>query len=118
MITVVNKKVYRGEGIYIGRSMPGIEGGILANRFRIGLNGSREQCIDAYRFWLRRMYKAGRWHQAHGIESYQRLVYEELMKLVEMYRRGEDIILICWCAPLTCHGDVIKDAIEKLAVRS
>jgi hypothetical protein len=36
------------------------------------------------------------------------------MELVEMVRDGETITLVCFCHPLPCHGEVIKDAIFKI----
>jgi hypothetical protein len=39
MIHLENKKTYRGEGIYVGRKMPGIPGSLLGNPFRIGRDG-------------------------------------------------------------------------------
>ncbi|UQN09274.1 DUF4326 domain-containing protein (plasmid) [Deinococcus sp. QL22] len=29
-------------------------------------------------------------------------------------RAGESLLLICWCAPLACHADVIKEEVERL----
>jgi len=42
------------------------------------------------------------------------VVKEELIRLAELSKEG-DLTLICWCTPLPCHGDVIKDALEKIA---
>nr|WP_256566062.1 DUF4326 domain-containing protein [Deinococcus sp. QL22] len=34
--------------------------------------------------------------------------------MVERVRAGESLLLICWCAPLACHADVIKEEVERL----
>jgi len=30
---------------------------------------------------------------------------------------GEELNLVCFCAPKACHGDLIKDAIENITSR-
>jgi Domain of unknown function (DUF4326) len=46
MITVVNKRHHRGEGVYIGRPS------LLGNPFKIGEHGTRNEVIAKYRVWL------------------------------------------------------------------
>lgn len=96
-IKVVNKKMYRGNGIYIGR------GSIFGNKFVIGKDGSREDVIEKYLEWLREEYRNGG------------KVKSELLELVERYKMGEELVLVCWCKPLGCHGDILKMVIEKLS---
>jgi hypothetical protein len=48
MIHIENKKTYCGEGIYVGRKMPGFPGSVLGNPFRIGRDGTRDQVIAKY----------------------------------------------------------------------
>lgn len=98
MITVVNYKHYDGQGYNIMRW--GFRGSKsrLGNPFRASVYG-REKCIDLYREWLRQKWVEG------GVEK------QELLKLVEI-ARGGDLVLVCCCKPLACHGDVIKEAIE------
>jgi hypothetical protein len=116
MIKVMNVKSYKGDGIYIGREYGGYKGSVLGNQFHIGMDGNREVVIKKYLDWLRRMYKGGLVHKSMGIESFQVLVYDELMRLVEMNKRGEDIVLLCWCKPESCHGDVVRGVVEKLSI--
>jgi len=96
MITVVNRKIYRGEGIYIGRPS------LLGNSFKIGKDGTREEVITKYRVWL--------WQQIQE----QGDVYQELHRLAEIARSG-DLYLICWCKQpgqeIGCHGDILKAAV-------
>jgi len=102
MITVVNRKFYKGHGIYIGRPMPklGLEGSPLANEFRIGKGMTREQSMAAYTPWF--------WEQMFIDGS---AVRAEIARLTEM-ARYQDLTLICWCKPEACHGDIVKMAIE------
>ena len=46
MIRIVNKRNYKGPGIYIGRPSP------LGNPFVIGRDGDREEVIRKYRDFL------------------------------------------------------------------
>ena len=78
---VLNKKQLRGpvpNTVYIGR--PSIWG----NPFVIGKDGTRADVIAKYETWLLR----------------QPRLMAQLDRL-----RGRN--LVCWCAPLPCHGDVL-----------
>jgi len=99
MITIENKKTYRGEGIYIGRQMPGLTGSVLGNPFKIGRDGTREEALVKYRRWL--------WEQI----NLKNEVYLELRRIAARAAYG-DIALLCWCAPKPCHADLVKRAVE------
>ncbi len=47
------------------------------------------------------------------IESYRQYIYEEIangrLNLGEL--KGKD--LVCWCAPLSCHADVLLELANK-----
>lgn len=55
------------------------------NPFIVGKHGTREQVIEKYEAWLRSK--------------------PDLMLAVKLELAGKD--LLCWCAPLQCHGDVL-----------
>ena len=43
--------------------------------------------------------------------------YAALCEIVERVLAGDDVILMCWCcdsAGTACHGDVIKEIVERL----
>lgn len=40
--------------------------------------------------------------------------YDEVCRIVGLLLEGKDVILMCWCHPLPCHGDTIKENVEKL----
>jgi hypothetical protein len=93
---VVNGKVEGfSKGIYVGRAMPGLKGSALANRFKIGRDGTREEVIQKYRIWLWKQIKAGN--------------VEIIAELKRVYAVGE---VVCWCAPLPCHGEVVLKAAQ------
>ena len=99
MITVVNQRNFDlpkhvDETVSIAR--PGIWG----NDFLIGRDGTREQVIDKY--------KAQLWER---IESAETSILNPLRELAERANEG-DLYLACYCKPLPCHGDVLKEAIE------
>lgn len=60
---------------------------IWGNPYYEGRDGTREEVIDKYEEWIK-----------HLIVELP--VLYDLEKL-----RGRD--LVCWCAPLACHGDVL-----------
>lgn len=95
-IKIVNKRTYKGKGEYIGRPS------VLGNPFVIGKDGSRIEVVEKYRNWLKEKFKI------------DETIKNELLRLVNMFKNNGELILICWCAPELCHGNVIKDTIIDL----
>jgi HK97 family phage portal protein len=94
-ITVANCKTTpnrnaRGH-VYIGRPSP------LGNPYKIGPDGTRDEVIAKYAAWL----------------PTDPAAQAEISALSNRLRNGEDLTLLCWCSPLPCHGDVVKEAIEN-----
>lgn len=75
----------------VGRKVPGAvycgRPGPWGNPFVIGKHGDREEVIRRYREWL--------------------LSQPEMMEKARRELKGLD--LICWCAPLECHCDVLAE---------
>lgn len=99
MITVASIRTTRA-GEYIGRRMPRqrLAGSPLGNPFPVP-QFSREEALERYQDWL--------------ADQLQRdtPARREFDRLVALARAG-DLTLLCWCAPLACHGDIIKTQIE------
>ena len=74
-----------GDYVYIGRPSK------WGNPFEIGIDGTRVEVIKKYREWLKTK-------------------PELLDALYEL--RGKK--LACWCKPLFCHGDVLKELCDFL----
>jgi len=88
---VLTKMQLRGpvpNAVYIGR--PSIWG----NPFAIGRDGTRAEVIAKYESWL----------------AQQPCLMAQLDRL-----RGRH--LICWCAPLPCHGDVLLRLVNVRELR-
>lgn len=108
MITVANKRkptypnstmAFDPPYFYIGRPE------VLGNPFEIGKHGTREEVVAKYRTWLKEAY--------YSTTEYR--VRISIDRMVLRHCEGESITLVCWCAPLLCHGDVIKEFVEELA---
>ena len=93
--TIVNLKGHRDDPdvadvVYVGRAMHRggwkLPASPLANPFRPGRDGSREEVVAAYRAYL--------------------LERPDLLALIPGLRGRR---LGCWCAPLPCHGQVIAE---------
>lgn len=95
MITIVNRKTYKGKGVYIGRLTS------FGNPYVIGKDGTREEVIEKYKMYIRYKIKT------------DSIFCSIFMNLVKKYLNAEDIVLICWCKPEACHGDVLKEMIEE-----
>lgn len=80
----IRKEGVREGAVYIGR------GSQWGNPFVIGRDGTREEVIEKYSTWIR----AGSF------------LLERLSVL-----KGKD--LVCFCAPLPCHGDVLKELLDE-----
>lgn len=69
--------------IYVGRPTK------WGNPFRVGRDGSRDEVIQKYRMYLK-------------LPAHKHLQADARVEL-----RGKD--LVCWCAPLACHADVLLE---------
>ena len=98
------------EYIYVGRycSSPkfALPASKLANLFKIGADCSRAESVNQYKKWL--------WSQIkeYGKTQSPSPAVRELLKLIEKRLAGEEFNLVCWCAPQSCHADVIEAAIN------
>ena len=92
-VTVVNKRSHVGPAVYIGRPS------IFGNPF--DLSAGRRKCIEAYKEWF----------DDHMKSDTQ--LKSSVHLLVDYVKSGADINLACYCAPLACHGDVIKAYIDN-----
>ncbi len=72
--------------VYIGRPSP------YGNPFIIGRHGNRNQVVSKYRRWL--------------------LAQPELVRQVKRELAGKR--LGCFCAPYSCHGDVLAEIANEL----
>ena len=84
---VLKKGSEHADSVYIGRGSP------WGNPYVLGKHGDRAEVIEKYR-----VYAYAKWveDQAYGIDWLEPL-------------RGKD--LVCYCAPLACHGDVLLELI-------
>jgi len=90
---------------YVGRSKKGDSP--LGNPYQLGKDGDRLTVIEKYRRWLWEEIKKGKQSKA----------YEELVHIAQAYQYStefEPVQLICWCAPLPCHAEVIASAMDWL----
>ena len=92
MIRVENKRTYKGDGVYIGR--PSIFGNPCKD-------GTREENVAGYTVYFRERY------------AKDKMFRTAVCALAKQALIGE-LVLICWCDPLLCHGHVIRDFIQYL----
>ena len=82
-------------GEYIGRGSP------LGNPFRMDGERTRDRVCDQYEAWF-----------AEKVEARDPTVMRELRRLYQLARKGP-LTLGCFCAPKRCHGQTIKNYLEK-----
>lgn len=104
----IARELHRGAtpgAIYIGRANKwnGRSGSPLRNPYRIGPDGSRARCIELYRDYLQKRIRYG-----------DRSILDELARLASIAERTGRLTLVCFCAPLPCHADVIIDELQKV----
>ena len=94
--------------VYIGRpsvlSNPFTHDGKKSSLAKLTFK-TREEALDAYKMYFDTMYE-----QDEQFKTAFDLIYER-------YKSGEDIYLQCFCAPLPCHGDYIKEKLEKKLIK-
>ena len=103
------RKHRRSDGevrVYVGRHTCGYKASPLGNPIKLGAGATKGETLEAYRDWLRGAVKGGSSPQA-----------KELVRLASLVAAGEDVVLLCWCHPAPCHGDVICAAVERVAAR-
>lgn len=93
MIRIENAKKYKGDGFRVGRPSP------LGNPFKMDAQHSRAYVIDQYREWLLKQ-----------LES-DNPTSKAFMVLLDYYNEHHEMTLICYCEPLQCHAEVIRDFI-------
>lgn len=81
--------------VYIGRanSHTGLPASLLANPFKTKDFGGRGQTLPHYRRWLWQRIQAG-----------DEAVLDALKAI------DAQTVLVCWCVPYPCHGEVVKTA--------
>lgn len=93
VIRVVHTKQETSE--YIGRPSP------LGNPFYMHTESQRSEVVANYRTWI-----------LLKIKEKDSAVVGELKRLKKLALAG-DMNLGCWCAPRACHGDFIKELIDR-----
>lgn len=104
-ITLVNKKTHTPTeyDYYIGR--PSILGNPYSHKkdsIADIIVESRDIAVDSYRNYF---YKR--------INDNDDKFINELNKLYNYYKENKQLNLVCWCYPLRCHGEVIKEYLEE-----
>jgi len=82
----------------VGRPTP------LGNPYRLIKEEEREQVVTRYATWLEREVRRGNPEVIRALEELYR----------SLKRRGE-VMLICFCAPRRCHGEVIAEHLKRRA---
>jgi hypothetical protein len=100
-IKVVNSRFHQDtpQDIYIAR--PSIFGNPFSHLKSEGITQveTREEAIQKYIPHFLNLYKVD-------------ANFKEIVDLIIEQSKKEDINLVCWCAPLACHGHFIKKFIE------
>lgn len=110
MIYVYNRTKETHEGpnnYYIGR--PSILGNpyshIKGETLASFVVKTREEAIDQYNHYFDVMY--------NGNIQFKKMIDE----IYEKYKNGIDVYLECYCNPLRCHGDIIKEKLQKRLIK-
>lgn len=112
-ITVVNLRELRrnppvspqGTSIYVGRGRApaGMENARLGNGVRVTADTPREGAVAAFERHFRTMVHS--YPESHEAQA--------VARLTARHRAGEHLVLVCWCAPLPCHANVIAQVIRE-----
>lgn len=102
-----NKQLPPGDRsyVYIGRPRGNAPLG-LGNPFKVGDEYKRGEAVDAFK-----KYAHEEWAKPNSD------LRRQVTELAHRVQQGEHIKLVCWCKPQSCHGDILKAAIESLVTR-
>lgn len=102
MVKVVNLHHDKDvQGIFIGR--PSVLGNPFSHLPRTTAQfktETREEAVERYAEWLEEQLKINQ------------KVKDEMNRLY-LIAKKEDLVLICYCYPKPCHGDIIKNKLEE-----
>jgi hypothetical protein len=101
VIKVVNIKTFDSSRID-GEVFNIMRPSILGNPFKMEDESDREIVVRSFYHYLRKEF------------TKKEEVFNELKRLTEIVKSGKDLFLVCCCAPKSCHGDIIKNAIEGI----
>lgn len=104
------RKLHRSDDetrVYIGRRCQGYVESPLANPFRSkDLPGGKEEAIAKYQVWLRSQ-----------LRDKSSAPAQEILRLGRLASEGASLVLMCWCHPSACHGDIVCAAVLEVARR-
>ena len=106
MIDFVNKKTYKGSGVYIRRPSPlGNPYTRIADRRTLAQNvvKTRDEAVARYAEWLDQQM------------SQNGVVAKIVRDLAAQYTREGQLTLICWCDPQACHGHILAEKHAEIA---
>lgn len=101
-IAVINKRRHPEEhalAVYVGRPSP------LGNSFKMSKTMGREDMITRYALWL-----------DEELAWPDSAVTHEMARLHLILEEHGELTLVCWCAPLPCHGDAIRERLLRPAL--
>jgi hypothetical protein len=110
MITVVNKYKHQptDHDVYIGRgSVFGNPYSHLDSKHGVIKTETREEAIELFEKFLKYTMATKDSNDLKVTELKQGM--KELVELAEK----QDVNLVCFCKPKTCHGDIIKEWIDN-----
>ena len=87
--------------VYVGRQIPGHAGSPLGNPYRIKNESERPDALAKYKRWL----------DAQMQDDTP--ARQEIYKIATMAKKAP-VMLLCFCKPALCHGDYVKEVIDKL----
>ena len=99
MIKIINKKFSRADKhtFFCGRPSP------LGNPWELKSEDDRDRVIAEYKIWIE-----------DQLEKGNPRVMSALLEILNHHKEHGQVTLQCYCYPLNCHCNVIKDILEKL----
>lgn len=101
-LIVFNKKASNCDFSWCDEAVDVMRPNVLGNPYPITVLQTRSEVIAKYEIWLSKMLADKNSPQAR-----------EIHRLAELHKQGKNIALLCCCAPLDCHANVIKKRVES-----
>ena len=90
-----NEYIGRGGVLIIDKARFPLRDSPLANPFKSGRDGTLEEVLTNYKIYIDYLIESG-------------VISQEYLRSLKGKRLG------CWCYPAPCHGNIVKDIVDRL----
>lgn len=89
---------------------------VLGNPHYMTNESKRDEVCERYKYWFESLLDEWRNPSLCAVVKGKKQ-FEELCRLVELYKKYGKLRLFYWCAPKRCHAEIIRDYIFSVTMK-